>query len=210
MKCSLGYCKQITTGGWFSLILLLCVTSEPIIIQCKQTKEVLPENVFLAKKQAFLGYAIKVEKQIKIAHSVGSLPLGGVMVNAGARIMGHTKEELDNAAVTYRFFKSNSWQRVIDNLGNRTTDSEYLHLVFDEFYNGNPQTFERLIGIMHRQMMRALGYPETTTIKQFKKIMDAKNKKGHYLNVRGNQFDVYMHMIALNLFIAYWYDTYIA
>lgn len=115
---------------------------------------------------------------------------------------GYTEEQLKNAGIIWRFFSNPRFMDYIYALGS-PEDMAYVSAVFTEFYASPNQNFDRLIHIMHQRMMDALGFERSTSLKKFLGIIEQTNRKGHYVNIHGPQFDAYCHMIALNLFVSF-------
>lgn len=155
-------------------------------------------------RSAYINSVREVQTQIKMGLTCGTWIFTGV-----AKAFGYSATDAKNARITYRFFDSGKAISIASTIGSQPEDLEYISSVFAEFYADAPYTFDKLVNIMHRHMMNALGYSPSTSIAHFLKIMEAKNKHGYYQYIHDEQFNTYAHLIALNLFVRYWYDTYI-
>jgi len=165
-------------------------------------------------QECHFGYINKVKdikSRVEMAHTVSSIPLVGSVATAmGAKLTGHTAQDLKNAAITLRFFNCGKAFTIVHDIGNLPTDAAYIASVYTEFFEGQSRSFERLVQIMHWRMMDALGFDRSTSIDQFMKMVQKKNSKGYYMYITGPAFDTFARLIALNLFITYWYDTRVA
>lgn len=203
--------KQTIYSLWMGVLVFVCCA--PVALIGKGGEIVNDtERILATIHMPYVDYVKNVRGRLKLAGGIGSVPFFGKMVvGIGAALGGHTTKDLEHAKrVTKRFFNSGRYVSIAQDIGNSPEDSAYVRSVFTELFNNYPQTFERLKTIMHHRMMNALGLPLSMTIGEFCTYMERANKKGYYIHVHGQEFETYARLIALNLFITYWYDTHVA
>ena len=192
--------KKAFSSLWLLVIMVFGVAPTSI---CEgrtiltNTKGVLESN-----RNKYYQYVKDIHSDVKMLKTFGWMPFTGWLAS---KIKNTSPQELKNAGIVWRFFDSGRSMQFVRAIGT-SDDIAYIASVFTEFYNGSDRSFDRLITIMHHRMMDALGLPQTTSVDRFLAITEQKNKKGQYVNIRGQQFDTYCHMIALNLFISYCYQ----
>lgn len=129
------------------------------------------------------------------------------MVQWGMKALGYDSETRSNAAIARPFFKVKNADQCLADIGLGDADISYIKTVFEEFYASGEQSLYRLISILHRHMMVALGLPTTKSLEQFKHIMEKTNKHGFPTLLNDQQFVIYARCVARGLYAVYWFKN---
>jgi hypothetical protein len=108
------------------------------------------------------------------------------------------------AMIARPFFKVDGADACLHTIGSTQEDLDYLKSVFTEFYASGERSDYRLVTILHRHMMVALGLPVTKTLDQFKHMMEDTNHHGRPKGLNHKQFDIYCRCVARGLYAVHW------
>jgi hypothetical protein len=108
------------------------------------------------------------------------------------------------AMIARPFFKVDGADACLPTIGSTQEDIDYLKSVFTEFYASGERSEYRLVTILHRHMMVALGLPVTKTLDQFKHMMEDTNHHGRPKGLNHKQFDIYCRCVARGLYAVHW------
>jgi|GEM_PF-3627677 len=128
------------------------------------------------------------------------------LIHAGMWAARYDKQTRANVDIARPFFTVNGANQCLGSIGSSVEDIAYFQSVFTEFYSSGEQTVYRLITILHRHMMEKLGLPKTTTLEQFRHMMEKTNKKGYPKALSASQFKIYCECVARGLYAVYWVD----
>lgn len=108
------------------------------------------------------------------------------------------------AMIARPFFKVDGADACLHTIGSTQEDLDYFKSVFTEFYGSGERSEYRLVTILHRHMMVALGIPVTKTLDQFKDMMENTNHHGRPKGLNHKQFDIYCRCVARGLYAVHW------
>lgn len=128
------------------------------------------------------------------------------IVKAYMTAANYDKQTIASADVARPFFLVEGADRCLKDIGSADEDIAYIQSVFTEFYGSGAQTEYRLITILHRHMMEALGLSTSKTLKEFKKMLKKIDKKGRPQALSSSQFQTYCRCVARGLFAVYWFE----
>ena len=195
--------KQLFYSLWITILTLIGFSPIPAEGVAKQ---IITDPAYMI--QQYRGAYVASVKDIESRYTMGFWG-GATAFELMARTLGYSKQDIENAKIARRFFDSKKAVPIARSIGSIPADIEYIRTIFEEFFAQGPYNFDRLIAIMHKHTIKELELDPSTTIAQFRNIMEAKNKRGRYKYIYGAQFDTYARLIALNLFVKYWYDSHI-
>lgn len=116
----------------------------------------------------------------------------------------YDKNTAKNAHISFPFFQTMGEKKYLDNLGSTQEDIDYLQSVFTEFYGSGERTMFRLVTILHRHMMAALGLHKT--LDEFKKMMENTDHHHRPKSLNSHQFEIYRRCVGRGLFAVYWFE----
>lgn len=118
----------------------------------------------------------------------------------------YDKQTCANASIARPFFVVKNADNCLGSIGSTDDDIAYLKSVFTEFYGNGERSMYRLVTILHRHMMVALGFPASKTLEQFRHMMEKTNKHGYPTHLDHTLFDTYCRCVARGLYAVYWFD----
>ncbi len=125
-----------------------------------------------------------------------------LLINLGLK--GYDANTAKMAHVAFPFFETKGEQKYVAHIGSTQEDIEYFESVFTEFYDSGERSMFRLVTILHRHMMAALGLHKT--LDEFKKMMENTDHHHRPKSFNSHQFEIYCRCVARGLFAVYWFD----
>lgn len=161
---------------------------------------ILPNNMVTNTKAALDRIRSAVVHEAKENKKLIAWP--AIVINTVLAV-GYDAQTRSMASIARPFFLVKKADQCLSSI-DADDDIAYLQSVFTEFYSSGEQSTYRLITILHRHMMTALGLPITKSLEQFKHMMEKTNSHHYPTALNNNQFKIYCRCVARGLYAVYW------